>query len=146
MSDTSMKLYIKLFGDLDILCNDRSIFEERHLTAKLKSLLQYLIINRGTTCKPESIISELWPGTEQLERKKVLQTYVHRLRNAISKKNSFSYDFSSYFTIINNKGNYQLEIADEVEFDTDIFIDSGEITPEMAEHAKTCKNKGIFVE
>jgi len=123
MSDTSMKLYIKLFNDLDILCNGRSIFEESHLTAKLKSLLQYLIINRGTTCKPENIIGELWSGNEQLERKKVLQTYVHRLRNAIAKKNSFDYDFSSYFTIINNKGNYQMEIADEVEFDTDVFME-----------------------
>lgn len=123
MSDTSKKLYIKLFGDLDILCNGKSIFEESHLTAKLKSLLQYMIINRGATCKPENIISELWPGNEQLERKKVLQTYVHRLRNAIAKKNSFDYDFSGYFTIINNKGNYQMEIADEVEFDTDIFME-----------------------
>jgi len=122
MDDTPVKLYIKLFNNLDIMCNGRSIFEESHLTAKLKSLLQYLIINRGTTCKPENIIAELWPDNEQTERKKVLQTYVHRLRNAIAKKNSFNYDFSGYITIINNKGNYQMEIDDEVEFDTDVFM------------------------
>jgi len=117
------KLHIKLFKDLDIICDGRSIFEDSHLTAKLKMLLQYLIINRGTTCKPESIIAELWTDNEQADRKKVLQTYVHRLRNAIAKKNSFEYDFSGYITIINNKGNYQMEIADEVEFDTEVFME-----------------------
>lgn len=121
MDDKEIKLYIKLFNNLDIMCNGRSLFEEHHLTAKLKSLLQYMIINRGTPCKLENIIAELWPHNEQAERKKVLQTYVHRLRNAIAKKNAFDYDFSSYFTIINNKGNYQMEIADDVEFDTDVF-------------------------
>ena len=122
LDEQNIKLRIKLFNYVDVQCNGQSIFKEKQLTAKLKSLLQYFIINKGIICKPEKIIEELWPENEYIERKKVLQTYVHRLRNAIAKDNSFGYDFSGYITIINNKGNYQMEVSDNVELDTDIFI------------------------
>jgi len=116
-------LSVKLFNNVDIMYEGKSIFKEKQLTAKLKSLLQYFLINHSSVCKPDKIIEDIWPDNEYNERKKVLQTYVHRLRNAFSKDNAFNMDFSDKISIINSKGNYIFNVSDDIVFDTDILVE-----------------------
>ncbi len=121
-ADKKTRLRIQTFGFTDIQYNGESIFFEKQITARLKSLLQYFIINKDKLCTPETIISELWPNNEYVDEKKVLQTYVHRLRNALSKENAFSRDFSEQIKLISFKGSYQMKISDEVKIDVIDFI------------------------
>lgn len=128
------KLTVKLFNYVDIEYNGKTIFKEKQLTAKLKSLLQYFLLNHSSICKPDKIIEDLWPDNEYIERKKVLQTYVHRLRNAFTKDNMFDMDFSDKISITNTKGNYIFNISDEVIFDIDVFTQLTKKTSDINEY------------
>ena len=114
-------LKIKTFGGTDILYRDKSILYEKQLTPRLRSLLQYFIINRNKWCMPATIIDELWRDSDFVDEKKVLRTYVYRLRSVLAKDNEPKKDFSGQINILSSNGNYQMSVTDDVEIDTDIF-------------------------
>ena len=120
-SDKNGGLKIKTFGNTDIIYNGKSILYEKQLTPRVRSLLQYFIINKNKWCKPDTIIADLWPDNEYIDEKKVLRTYIYRLRNILTKDNEFKKDFSQQINILNTNGNYQMSISDDTEIDTEIF-------------------------
>jgi len=115
-------LNIRTFGSTDIQYNDKSIFLEKQLASKTIALLRYFIINRETSCKTEQIIEDLWPDNEYIDEKKVLQTYVHRLRNMFARENSYKMDFTEQINILHKGGGYQLNVSGDVSIDADDFL------------------------
>ena len=121
-SEKLKEFKIKTFGTTDIQYNEKSIFLEKHIDSKTVALLRYFIINRDIPCKAEKIIEDLWPDNDYIDEKKVLQTYIHRLRNMFTKENSFKTDFSAYINIIHKGGGYQLNLSEDTEIDADVFL------------------------
>lgn len=117
------ELMVKTFGHVDVLYNGQTIFSEKQKNARIKSLLQYFIIKKDKMCVPEEIISNLWPDNEYIDEKKVLHTYVHRLKIIISKDNLFNIDFSPSISVSNVKGSYQMILSRDVKLDTDVFTE-----------------------
>jgi len=134
-----MGIRIKTFDFFDITYNGKSIFFEKQATLKLKSLFQYFVINKDKACHPSKIIGDLWPDNEYSDEKKVLQTYVHRLRNILIKDNVFKTDFTRNISLTSYKGSYQLVISDDVELDTDAFN-------ELVSNASALASYGEIVE
>lgn len=114
-------LYIKTFGTFDIKYSDKTIFIKKRNQAKLEAILQYLVLNNGKAANPAKIIEDIWPENEYTDNKKVLQTYVYRLKNFLSGENYFDRDFSPNLSITNVKGDYRLDFLKGVVLDEDLF-------------------------
>lgn len=123
-------LYIKTFGNFDIKYLGKTIFVKKRNQAKLEAILQYLVLNNGKAINPIKIIEDIWPENDYTDYKKVLQTYVYRIKNFLSGENYFGKDFSPNLSITNVKGDYRLDFLKGVILDENIFED---ITKEIKE-------------
>ncbi|HAQ40651.1 MAG TPA: hypothetical protein DCM73_07340 [Clostridiales bacterium] len=123
-------LYIKTFGNFDIKYSGKTIFIKKRNQAKLEAILQYLVLNNGKAINPVKIIEDIWPENDYTDYKKVLQTYVYRIKNFLSGENYFGKDFSPNLSITNVKGDYRLDFLKGVILDENIFED---ITKEIKE-------------
>jgi len=111
-------LFVKMFGFFDITYKGKSIFLESAGNAKPLALLRFLLSQKDKVFVPETIAENVWPENEYLDEKKVIRTYIHRLRKIISHENVFKKDFSEDINIVNVKGNYRLMLSDAVKMDT----------------------------
>ena len=119
MSDSNESaLFVKMFGFFDITYKGKSIFLESSGNAKPLALLRFLLSQKDKVFVPETIAENVWPENEYLDEKKVIRTYIHRLRKIISQENVFKRDFSDDINIVNVKGNYRLFLSDAVRMDT----------------------------
>ena len=114
-------LFVKMFGFFDIAYKGKSIFLESAGNAKPLALLRFLLSQKDRVFVPETIAENVWPENEYLDEKKVIRTYIHRLRKIISQENVFKKDFSEDINIVNVKGNYKLVLSDAVRMDTQDF-------------------------
>ncbi|GHU76155.1 hypothetical protein FACS1894188_08240 [Clostridia bacterium] len=115
------RLYVSMFGVFDITFEGASILSGMGNSGKALDILKFLIIQNGVVFLPETIVSEIWPSNEYADEKKVVRTYIHRLRKILSAENSLGIDFSEYINIVNIKGSYKAELSDGVTLDTDVF-------------------------
>jgi len=111
-------LFVKMFGFFDITYKGKSIFLESASNARPLALLRFLLSQKDKVFVPETIAENVWPENEYLDEKKVIRTYIHRLRKIISQENVFKKDFSDQINILNVKGNYKLVLSDDVRMDT----------------------------
>jgi len=111
-------LFVKMFGFFDITYKGKSIFLESAGNAKPLALLRFLLSQKDKVFVPETIAENVWPENEYLDEKKVIRTYIHRLRKIIAQENVFKRDFSGDINIVNVKGNYRLVLSDAVRMDT----------------------------
>jgi|GEM_PF-824555 len=111
-------LFVKMFGFFDITYKGKSIFLESASNARPLSLLRFLLSQKDKVFVPETIAENVWPENEYLDEKKVIRTYIHRLRKIISQENVFKKDFSEQINILNVKGNYKLMLSEDVQMDT----------------------------
>jgi len=111
-------LFVKMFGCFDIMYKGKSILLENAGNAKPLALLRFLLSQKDKVFVPETIAENVWPENEYLDEKKVIRTYIHRLRKIISQENVFKKDFSEDINIVNVKGNYKLVLSDNVQMDT----------------------------
>ena len=110
-------LFVKMFGFFDITYRGKSIFLESANNAKPLALLCFLLSQKDKVFVPETLAESVWPENEYLDEKKVIRTYIHRLRKIISQENVFKQDFSKEISIMNVKGNYRLALSDDVRMD-----------------------------
>jgi DNA-binding SARP family transcriptional activator len=89
--------------------------------------LQFLVIHNNEFCPPEKIVESLWPDNEYVDEKKVLHTYMHRLKTIFRKENAVGEDLTDHIDVLNLNGSYMLKTSENVCFD-------GE---ELAAEAKT---------
>ena len=111
-------LFVKMFGFFDITYKGKSIFLESASNARPLALLRFLLSQKDKVFVPETIAENVWPENEYLDEKKVIRTYIHRLRKIIAQENVFKKDFSEQINILNVKGNYKLVLSDDVRMDT----------------------------
>jgi DNA-binding SARP family transcriptional activator len=116
-----VELIVKTFGALDIVCGGQTIFTQTQNSGKINSLLQYLIINNNKFCAPEKIVDSLWPDSEYSDDRKVLHTYIHRLKTILGKENALKLDFTNHLNILNVGGNYMLKSSPQVKYDVNLL-------------------------
>lgn len=112
---------IKMFGCFDITYNKKSIFLETSSNVKSIEMLRFLLSQKDKVFTAEAIAENVWPENEYLDEKKVIRTYIHRLRKILTIENYFKKDFTNCINIANIKGGYKAELADNIELDTDLF-------------------------
>jgi DNA-binding SARP family transcriptional activator len=118
-----INLTVKTFGALDILCDGQTIFVPKQNAGKINSLLQYFVINNNKFCAPETVVETLWPNNEYVDERKVLHTYVHRIKNILCRDNALGADLTNHIGILNMGGNYMLKTTDRVKFDVYMLDD-----------------------
>ncbi len=121
MEQGKEKLYVKMFGFFDVTYKGKSIFPDSTSSIKSIAILRFMLSQKNKLFLAETIAENVWPENEYLDEKKVIRTYIHRLRRILVAENSFRKDFSSLIRILNVKGSYILETSDEVEMDTELF-------------------------
>ncbi|MDR3091518.1 MAG: winged helix-turn-helix domain-containing protein [Clostridiales bacterium] len=119
----SGKIYVNMFGFFDILYKGSSILRNVGNSGKSLDILKFLIIQKGLIFLPEAIAANVWPANDYIDEKKVIRTYVHRLRKILAYENATGLDFSADISVLNIKGSYKAELSDNVIMDTDVFQD-----------------------
>ena len=115
------ELHIKMFGCFDITYKGKSIFLETSSSVKAIALLRFLLAQADKVFTAEAIAENVWPENEYLDEKKVIRTYIHRLRKILSQENYFKHDFTEQINILNIKGGYKAELAEDVILDVELF-------------------------
>ncbi len=119
MEDIQLK--VKMFGCFDITLNGKTIFLETTANNKAIALLRFLLAQKDKVFTAEAIAQNVWPENEYYDEKKVIRTYIHRLRKLLSQENFFHKDFGEDINIVNIKGGYKAELSDRVRLDIDAF-------------------------
>jgi DNA-binding SARP family transcriptional activator len=112
---------IKMFGCFDIQYNSKSIFLETSSNVKSIEMLRFLLSQKDKIFTAEAIAENVWPDNEYLDEKKVIRTYIHRLRKILTTENYFKKNFTDSINIVNVKGGYKVDLADSVRLDIDLF-------------------------
>lgn len=115
------EISVKMFGFFDIKYKNKSILRDVGSSAKSLDILKFLMTQKGIVFLPEAVAENVWPGNDYVDERKVVRTYVHRLRKILAGENSFNKDFSNDIRIVNVKGSYKAEMSDNVVMDIDIF-------------------------
>ncbi|MDR1205529.1 MAG: hypothetical protein LBL26_08655, partial [Peptococcaceae bacterium] len=122
-SSKQMTLTVKTLGVLDILLDGQSIFAPKQNSGKVNSLFQYFVIHNNKYCAPETIAETLWPNNEYTDERKVLHTYVHRLKSILRRDNALGVDFTNHISILNAGGSYMFKTTDQVHYDVYMLAD-----------------------
>jgi DNA-binding SARP family transcriptional activator len=118
-----VRLMIKTFGALDILCGGQTIFIPKQNSGKINSLFQYFIIHNNKPCVPETVMETLWPDNEYIDERKVLHTYIHRIKSILTRENALGMDFTDHISILNIGGSYMLKTTNQVSYDVHLLDD-----------------------
>jgi hypothetical protein len=65
-----MELYIKTFGEFDVLVDEKSIIDNLKRSYKIMKLLQYFITFKNQKILPETIYETLWDEYDSMDTKK----------------------------------------------------------------------------
>lgn len=131
-NDSNNIISVKMFGFFDITYKNTSILRDIGSSAKSLDILKFLMIQKGIVFLPEAVAENVWPGNDYVDERKVVRTYVHRLRKILSGENAFNKDFSDDIRIVNVKGSYKAEMSDNVVMDIDVFQNyCGEVINEI---------------
>lgn len=125
-----MKLYIKTFGNFDIIYDGQSLIEEQSRQYRLYRLFQYFISYRNKRLLPESIIDDLFQDNQSADLKSVLRTQIFRLRKIIKNIIPEGGDDEDYICINFTNGYYVLKTGRNLILDIDEFeklINEGDI-------------------
>lgn len=117
------KIEIKMFHEFDILVDDKSIFYSITRLPVIIELLQYMLSNYNNELSPNKIAEDIWPEKEYFDSKKVLRTYIYRLKLFLSGSNPLNTDISKHIIISNIKGRYKLTLSDNCTFDVKTFYE-----------------------
>lgn len=115
------ELAVKMFGYFDVTFRGRSIFLETNSSVKSIALLRFLLAQKEKAFTAEAIAQNIWPENEYVDEKKVIRTYIHRLRRILEKENAFKRDFTEHIGISNVKSGYKAIVATGVDIDAEIF-------------------------
>jgi len=139
-----MVLYIKTFGDFDILDEGTSRIENLKRSYKLMKLLQYFIAFRNQKILPETIYETLWGEYDSMDVKNVIKGQIFRLKKGLKEalidEDSLTIEFV--------KGYYMLKTGENVVIDSDIFeklINEANMITENFEKALELYNKAFFI-
>jgi DNA-binding SARP family transcriptional activator len=110
-------LRVKTLGTLDVLVDGKSLFLPKQNHGKVNSLLQYLIVYQGKSCRPETIAEALWPDNEYVDERKVIHTYAHRLNQIFRGDNALGLDVTPHIFLSNVNGSYILRLSGSVTLD-----------------------------
>lgn len=117
------KIEIKMFHQFDILVDDKSIFYSITRLPVIIELLQYMLSNYNHELFPNTIAEEIWPDKDYFDSKKVLRTYIYRLKLFLSGDNPLNTDISEHIVISNIKGRYKLTLSEKCNFDVQSFYE-----------------------
>lgn len=112
-----MELYIKTFGEFDILVGEKSIIDNLKRSYKIMKLLQYFITFKNQKILPETIYETLWDDYDSMDTKNVIKGQIFRLKKGL-KEASIDEDT---MTIDFVNGYYILKTNENVIVDSDIF-------------------------
>jgi len=112
-----MELYIKTFGEFDILVGEKSIIDNLKRSYKIMKLLQYFITFKNQKILPETIYETLWDEYDSMDTKNVIKGQIFRLKKGL-KEASIDEDT---MTIDFVNGYYILKTNENVIVDSDIF-------------------------
>ncbi len=113
---------ITTLGGLDIKFRGRSLLTPYGGLRKILELLEYLITFRDRRLLPETIIDDLWPGSDFTDPKSVLRTRIFRLRNLIEKMHVGTNCMEKpWLEIGYANGYYTVEVGDMCYLDADVF-------------------------
>lgn len=112
-----MELYIKTFGEFDVLVGEKSIIDNLKRSYKIMKLLQYFITFKNQKILPETIYETLWDEYDSMDTKNVIKGQIFRLKKGL-KEASIDEDT---MTIDFVNGYYILKTNGKVIVDSDIF-------------------------
>lgn len=112
-----MELYIKTFGEFDILSGEKSMIDDLKRSHKIMKLLQYFITFKNQKILAETIYETLWDDYDSMDTKNVIKGQIFRLKKGL-KEASIDEDT---MTIDFVNGYYTLRISQNVVVDSDVF-------------------------
>jgi len=114
-------LEIKMFGNFDILYDNKSIFKNGKHVNRTFEILRYMIVNNDKELSPELICESIWPDKEYQDPRNTVTTYIFRLNKFLKDGSATTYDISKFLKIICQKGSYKLIISDRCLLDIKRF-------------------------
>lgn len=116
--DTKSNLiYIKLFGEFDLLYKGSTLLDQSSQGQKSMDILRYLIVHHDTSLYPENISDMIWPNNDYSDIRNVIRTYIFRLKRFLSMDNAQAQDVTKHISIINSKGQYKVNLSDKCDLD-----------------------------
>ncbi|TJX68375.1 hypothetical protein E8P77_02720 [Soehngenia saccharolytica] len=139
-----MVLYIKTFGDFDILDEGTSRIENLKRSYKLMKLLQYFIAFRNQKILTETIYETLWGEYDSMDVKNVIKGQIFRLKKGLKEARIDEDSLTIEFV----KGYYMLKSGENVVIDSDTFekyISEANMITENFEKALELYNKAFSI-
>src|SRR5262245_27394346 len=84
---TLAALHIRLLGGFDLLYRDAPVVGVN--TARVQSLLAYLVLHAGSPQLRQHVAFLLWPDTPESHARNNLRQYLHQLRQALPESERF---------------------------------------------------------
>jgi DNA-binding SARP family transcriptional activator len=110
-----------MFGNFDIVWRGRSILGDSGGSPRVMALLKFMLAQPGKALTAEAIAQNVWPENEYQDEKKVVRTYVHRLRRFLKEENAARRDFTADIGIASQSGGYIAELSPDAALDTAEF-------------------------
>ncbi len=115
------RIFIRTFGEFDILYHDESMLGSMGRSYRILELLKYFIAFRDKRLLPESIVNHLFEEKDHNDPKNVLRTQIFRLRKMLEELEEELPVEGPIFTITFEYGYYMLSLCDRCVVDSDYF-------------------------
>lgn len=117
MSNSNTSIEVKIFSEVDILVNNKSIFGKKMRQTIILDLLGYLLLNYETQISVERIVEDVLGEKSYKDSSKSLSTYIYRINKMLRGSNVLGKDISEWIRITGGGGFYKIVVDESVYYE-----------------------------